>query len=323
MTSNRIIHIGTFKKIFTILFFLLIIFFLVIYFRKADFSNIKNIWPNEYFLLISFILGLSYRFWSSFIWMCLLKLLGARIRFSRQLFYLYAKSWLGRYIPGKVFWILGRIYFASKCGISKTKLLISSTIEVSSQIQAFLLLSFIMLLLSGNIGLLNSNVRFLIGIAAALLALMLFPQIFNYAAKSGYKIFKKQEFDKDNYINLSLLFKMFSLSGFGFILSGMTYYFFVWAFVPSLHFDHMPYILGAFNLAGVIGTLAVFAPSGLGVREGVQLLFLYFIIPKETAILIVALARLWSTALDLVFFLINWLINLGDHTAYMPGSQDR
>ena len=51
-------------------------------------------------------------------------------------------------------------------------------------------------------------------------------------------------------------------------------------------------------LAGAIGILSLFAPSGLGVREAIQLLLLPRVIPAEIALVVTVAARIWSIAVD-------------------------
>jgi hypothetical protein len=52
--------------------------------------------------------------------------------------------------------------------------------------------------------------------------------------------------------------------------------------------------------AGALGTLSIFAPSGLGVREGVLALLLTTYVVSPVAVLISLLARLWVTLGELV-----------------------
>ena len=49
--------------------------------------------------------------------------------------------------------------------------------------------------------------------------------------------------------------------------------------------------------------LAVFAPGGLGVREGVQALLLALVMPVPIALVVVVVTRVWSLAVDGLFLL--------------------
>jgi uncharacterized membrane protein YbhN (UPF0104 family) len=58
-------------------------------------------------------------------------------------------------------------------------------------------------------------------------------------------------------------------------------------------------LTGTYAIAGVAGILAVFAPSGLGVREGVLLLLLRTQIDEGASAFFVVLLRLWITCAEL------------------------
>ena len=58
-------------------------------------------------------------------------------------------------------------------------------------------------------------------------------------------------------------------------------------------------ITGAYYTAGLAGMLAVFAPGGLGVREGILMLVLPLVVPKESAIIAALLLRFVMIAVEL------------------------
>ncbi len=56
----------------------------------------------------------------------------------------------------------------------------------------------------------------------------------------------------------------------------------------------------AFAAAYVAGYIAVFAPAGAGIREGVLVVLLQPIMAREAAVVLAVIARLWTTAVELV-----------------------
>jgi uncharacterized membrane protein YbhN (UPF0104 family) len=64
------------------------------------------------------------------------------------------------------------------------------------------------------------------------------------------------------------------------------------------------YCVGAYNLAGALGMATPILPSGIGVRDGVLLLLLTFVLPSEIAVALTVLSRLWSVIVDLLFYLL-------------------
>jgi uncharacterized membrane protein YbhN (UPF0104 family) len=65
----------------------------------------------------------------------------------------------------------------------------------------------------------------------------------------------------------------------------------------------------AFAAAYVAGYIAVFAPAGAGIREGVLVVLLQPIMAREAALVLAVIARLWTTALELIpaaLFAAGW-----------------
>jgi uncharacterized membrane protein YbhN (UPF0104 family) len=56
-----------------------------------------------------------------------------------------------------------------------------------------------------------------------------------------------------------------------------------------------PFISGAFAVAGVVGVLALFAPSGIGVREGVMAVVLSAVMSPGLAAVAALVSRVWIT----------------------------
>ena len=58
-------------------------------------------------------------------------------------------------------------------------------------------------------------------------------------------------------------------------------------------------------MAGVVGTLAIFAPSGLGVREVVQIPLLRVLASQEAVVACIVLQRIGEIGSDLLFWLLT------------------
>jgi uncharacterized membrane protein YbhN (UPF0104 family) len=84
-------------------------------------------------------------------------------------------------------------------------------------------------------------------------------------------------------------------------VNGVAAYLVARAVDPSLGPEFLLFVTGAYILSGVVGILAIFAPSGLGVREGLLLLLLTLVTEPGLALVVTVLLRLWSVALDALF----------------------
>lgn len=286
------------------LFYGLIIIFIILYLKNIDFNEIDLTMIHWLPLVIAITLGVMSRYWNAAIWMSLLHSLGAKniIINLRELFYVYAKSWMGRYIPGKLPWILGKIYFASKLGISKNKLAVSSLLEAALQILVFTTISFI--LLSSNSHLAEIGARYvpLLLISVIICVICIIPPVFNTMMSLAYQIVKHkklQDEDKASIKTIAIGTVMFTFSSF---VNGITLFLIAKSVDGALVIDDMFFIMAAGNLATAIGMLAIFAPGGIGVREGIQLFLLSVIVKPELAIIIVVLSRLMELVCDFIFW---------------------
>ena len=60
-------------------------------------------------------------------------------------------------------------------------------------------------------------------------------------------------------------------------------------------------------VSAIMGILAVFAPSGLGVREGIIVAGLMLIMPESDAMIISVVSRLWQTIPELLLVVLAFL----------------
>lgn len=79
--------------------------------------------------------------------------------------------------------------------------------------------------------------------------------------------------------------------------------------IYAVPLSELLYAAGIFGLSCIIGILAVFAPSGLGVREGILVLGLGLIMPEEYAVIISIVSRLWMTVSELALIGIAFIVN--------------
>ena len=293
-------------RLIPIAFFVLIAVFAGIYLSKINWDAFGDLTFDPLWLIAALVASVAVRYWFAAIWMFLLRRLGAHLDGNRlELFVVYAKAWLGRYIPGGAAWILGKIYFASKLGISKTKLGVSSFLEGVLQIIVVLISASAMMAFDSRIQSFGSTWGFgLIAIAVVGLA-SVYPPIFNRVTTWVFRRVRKSEIDaaslpSNQTIGWGIL--AFAVSS---VLSGLSFFFIAKAVVPELGWDQALFIIGASNLASALSMLAVFAPAGLGVREAVQIATLLLVMSPEQALVVTVLMRLFSILMDALFFALT------------------
>lgn len=296
------------KKTFPFVFYTLLLVFLVAYLRDINFAAFNDIKIDWLFLGLSAGLLLITRYLSVLVWLNLLKNLGAKnLSDFSGLAFVYAKSWLGRYIPGTAPWILGKIFFASRHGISKNKLAVGSVLEGVLQIVVTMAIALALLAFDTRVSVISTNIKFLI-IAITLLCIVgLSPPIFNRFISFVYKLVRKKVFPKEHYANLQAILRGALLFSGMALLAGLSLFFAAKAFYPQLGYDNLAFVMGAGSLAGALGMLAIFAPSGIGVRDGVYLVLLSIIMPAEIALVVTVAARLLGISTDVLFFGLSYM----------------
>lgn len=285
-------------------FYALLIIFLYVYISHIDFARFSTVHFAWQYVIIASVFGLGMRFWQIFIWFTLLRNLGATNLSSStpQLMYVYAKSWLGRYIPGTAPWILGKIYFASRHGIAKSKLAVSSLLEGALQVSVVMIVAFAILIFDPRLNVINGSIKLLMVGALVACILAIWPPIFNRLISLAHRLLRKKAISTADLASNKTIIQGALLYIVGALLSGTALFFIAKAIYPVLGYNNLLFVVGVSNLAGALGMLAIFAPSGLGVREGILLTLLSIVMPPEYALLVTITSRLWDVALDLLFF---------------------
>lgn len=284
-------------------FYALLVVFLVLYLRSIDLDALRAVRPLWWALAVATVLALAFRFWGAFIWTTLLRSLGARdVRLSPELTEIYARSWLGRYIPGTAPWILGKIWFASQHGVSRHKLAVSSLLEAALQIIVQLVFALSLLLWDRRLDVVGAPWRatFLVGLALCLVALV--PRVFNALLSVALRLVRRGPLAAEHAVTWPTVGTGFGLYAVGAVMGGASLFFIAKTVDPTLGLAQLPFVMGVSTLAGAVSMLAVFAPGGIGVREGIQIALLSLIMPTELALLVAVSTRLHGVVVDGLFF---------------------
>lgn len=293
------------KKLFPIVFYVFLIVFIIVYVKNIDFSKLASAHVIIQLILAAGVIDLLNRYWTVHIWVSILKGLGAtRLSDKVGLTYVYAKSWLGRYIPGTAPWILGKIYFASRHGISKHKLAVSSVLEAALQIIVMVAVSLFSLVIDPRMNAVPASTKSALALLFLVCIIFLVPSFFNRFISWAYRIIKHDKLASEHFATRTVIFRGVALYFVSSVLNGLVFFLVARAVYPPLEWVDLLYVMAIGNLSGALGMLAIFVPSGIGVREGVQLLLLGLIMPTEFAAIIAVLARLQSVVVDLAFFAI-------------------
>lgn len=216
----------------------------------------------------------------------------------------YLYSILGKYIPGKVFMLLARIPAYEEEGKSIGKVTVCFFLENICTLLGAAFLFLVSLFFFPN------DVLGQYQWAAVLLVIAFFicinPKIINFFLKYVEKIMKKDNLRIP--ITYGQMFKVVGLFIGNWIIVGIGFYMLTCS-IYQIPVSELLYVAGIFGVSCIIGILAVFAPSGIGVREGILVAGLQLIMPMEYAVVISIVSRLWMTVSELALIGIAFIVN--------------
>lgn len=306
-------------RLVSIAYYALLALFVAWYVRRLDLAALEGMRVGVAWLALATVVALAFRVWGVLVWWEMLRGLGVAPKArAGELAHVYAKAWLGRYVPGKIAWILGKVYFGASLGISRERLAVGALIEAMQQVGITLLLALAILSLDARLAVLSwIQVLALAGVVIAIVA-FLHPAVFNALIRWARRLTRSGGDVPATEVRTLTLLRGALLQTVAFVLTGTSYLLLAIAVHPALNASHYLFLVGTFTLAGAIGILAIFAPSGLGVREGVQLLLLPLVMPAEAALVLTIFARLWSVGVDAGFFALAALLRRAQRAPIAP-----
>ncbi len=206
-------------------------------------------------------------------------------------------SQLGKYLPGKIWLLLGRFYLYESKGKSKKLISTALYFEMVTIIMAGGIIFFASLFLfkeapsfflGGQIG----WAILLLGIAF----LLIYPGFLQKIMNRFLIRFKRETITLP--ISYCDVLRILSICILAWLIGGVGFYLFVDSLypVPSRYFL---FFTGSLAVSSTLGLVAVFAPGGLGVREGALVYLLTHLIPAPIAVILSVMTRLWMTLIEI------------------------
>jgi len=224
----------------------------------------------------------------------------------REAMAVHSASWLLKYIPGQVGSLVNKVVWGQKKGLSRTLIIITFIYENVFLQLASIIPSVVIILLTVGVVVFEGNpVTLLLPVLALIpLVVVLDRRIFHWFMALASKRILKQPLPEEYFLRTkytALYLAEFVIprvmNGAGFVVIAAA----VMDVPPSLWL----YFGAAYVLAGAIGILAVFVPSGLGVREAViAAVLLAAGVEPAQAVILALLSRLISTIGDALVALI-------------------
>ena len=246
---------------------------------------------------------------SGYLWGVVLNSISSSGRISiRDSIRIHSASWLLKYIPGQAGSYINKVVWGVKNGFSKETITLSFIYENVLLLFASILptVPLLLLLMSDNIK--TSYGLFLPLLIAVPLLLVMNKRVFHGIVNFLSKKLWKKEIGSDQFIPTNKLIKMQFwyilpriITGVGFVLLAQSLF--------TITSDMYIPLAAIYILAGIIGILAIFVPSGIGVREAVIVALASFYFSIEQAIILSIVARLYATVADVGIFGVYLYLN--------------
>jgi len=211
------------------------------------------------------------------------------------------KSWfysqLGKYLPGKIWVLLGRIYYYESRGKSKKSISVALYFEMVTILMAGGFIFLASLIFFGERWPIYSwrqsgwlILLFLLGLV--ILHPSLLQKILNWVL---VRLNKEPISLSISYLDVLWILFICIVA---WMVGGIGFYLFIDSVYPVAP-QFILFLTGALAISSTLGLVAIFAPSGLGVREGALVYLLSFMMTAPVAVIISILTRLWMTLIEI------------------------
>jgi len=236
------------------------------------------------------------------LWSTILRALGSPVSVLKSIA-ITSVSAVGKYVPGKVWFTLGRMTLVRKEGVTEGTTLLSVVLEI-----AFTLFAGIIILGTGILFLPRSQVPsavyFLFLLAPACLAVM-YPPVLNRILRIPLRWLKRPPLEL--HIPYHVLLGILGLCLLDWLAQGIGCYVLINSFA-HLPISRLPVMLGGYAVSWMIGFLVLLTPAGLGVREGIFTLILRTVLSEPIAIVAALVTRVWIAVGELVAALVGFVL---------------
>ena len=205
---------------------------------------------------------------------------------------------LGRYVPGKVWQIAGLAYLAKREGVQASVATGAAILGQGIALLGAVLVGMGVLLGAnefwGEIGL--GGLVAGIGAAATIIIVVVIPGFFHHVVAFWFRLTRTDP-PSDGLGGGNAGLRWLALYVMNWGIYATAFWLLYLSFGESRTFLQVG---PAFAAAYVAGYIAIFAPAGAGIREGVLVVLLQPIMAREAAVVLAVIARLWTIALEVI-----------------------
>ncbi len=301
------------KRLLISLVIIIIFYFLIrsilLNWQKATLAEIRLRF-NFFAISIFFLLASSFA--GAFAWQRNLHLFGMRINYWDGLRTI-AISQLGKYLPGKVWSLGGRVLISKRYGVGEIETSASMLIEMICLSLTAVVLFLISLFSYGR----SLPPRFYsVFLLLPLSIILLYPRLLKRLVALGGKVLKRRVVIPN--LELKEIAILYSLYFISWSIHTTGFFFLLRSFYP-LPWTNYFATIGAFSGSWVLSFAILIVPAGFGFREGILTFLLKFFLPLPVAALASISGRLWTTAGEIIILIVTILIKPKEFAAILRG----
>lgn len=290
-----------------------VIFFFLVRSLIANWTQIPftELRFNIFYIIISFLclavyFALLTRGWSSIV-----TELGSKVPYGKAI-WIVSTSQIAKYVPGGIWYTVGRVYLARTEKVKEEIGLLSVVFETF----LLMLTNLMIFLITINFIQGETYLSPLLSVTfIAVILILLYPPLLNKLLNLGLRILKRPAVELHaRYLSILKISTFF----FALWIVQIAGYFFLINSIYEVGVSQLPNLAAAYTLSWITGFIVLFAPGGLGVREGMMALLLSSILPLPLAIAISFITRVWMTIFEVLIFFIGLLIRRKTNTQTAP-----
>jgi hypothetical protein len=290
--------LGYIKRVWLLVFIIACLVFLVKFLYSESGRIQQPLHVGVQYLLLAGLLQAAFWLAAANIWQHIVAVTAqTRITVFGSLSQLFTVS-LGKYIPGKIWGMLARGLQMRQHGITADSVIVATFFEQFLMLQASVVLSLLLFAYLSHGPLMWLALAAAVGVVVfgqplQTLGTVIYVKLLSYWGKGGIAQKRLLMQRKDQTILLLKFVILWLLNGL--VLTGLYFSF----FDGSYSFELVASLILANTVGITLGFFAIFAPAGIGVREGVTSAILLNQMPLTDALLLSLLYRLWVVAIEL------------------------
>ncbi len=215
-----------------------------------------------------------------------------------EIFRIYRKSELSRYVPGGVWQFASRVYLTRRHGVDAPACLAATMLDMVLAALAAMVPG---AWLAGSAAVaLDDWQKGAILVLPLLASGIVYPRALNAWAEPLARRLKQPYRRLE--IGTRQILSIWALYVATWTLLAFAMAFFARALLPDIGGDRLAFVAGCYALAWLAALLTMVSPAGMGIREGVLGLLLGQAVGVGTALTLAVAMRLWIVLMELVWF---------------------